>query len=96
MKKYKYRYLKKISTGITIAYLSTAILCGFVGCGSYLEKENLKEKYLNGNISHQHYLSEITEFNEREEQIFKLLGVGFGITFVTDVSFGIISRDKEY
>ena len=96
MKKYKDRYLKKISAGITIAYLSSAIICGAIGCTSSIKKDNLKEKYLDGDISHEYYISKVTEFNDREEKIFRFLGIGFGLTFITDVSFGIASINKEY
>lgn len=96
MKKYKYRHLKKIANGITIAYLSSAIAFGSIGCASTIKKENLKQDYIEGNISHEYYMAKAREFNKRDEEIFKLLGIGFGLTFATDVAFGIISEGKEY
>jgi hypothetical protein len=96
MKKYRDRCFNKISTGITIAYLSTAILCGMVGCYSHIERKELKEKYKSGEISHEYYISKGMEFNEKEESVFKCLALVFGMTYIADLTFDIVSKGKEY
>ena len=96
MKKYRYRYLKRLSTGISVTYLSTAILWGIAGFSCHMKREELKDRYLDGSISHECYIEEGMKFSQKEEKIFKCIGAGFGLSFLADISFNIASMGKEY
>ena len=96
MKSYKYRNWRKISKIVSIAYLTTAICWGIAGCGYHIQREQLKDEYRDGDISHQQYITKSREFGEKEENIFKCLGIGFGLTFATDMACMIAGKDKEY
>ena len=96
MKKYKNRYLRKISNAINIAYLSTAILWGYATYYFCEDWEELKQDYLYGEISQEEYLSESKKFTEKEEEVFKMLSIGFGSIFTSDVLFTIFFDEKEF
>lgn len=92
----KHINLRRISKGITIAYLSTAMLWCVMGCSCHINRERLKDKYRDGNISHEYYISKSMEFSKKEESIFKAIGIGFGLTFISDVACEIVEFGKEH
>lgn len=96
MRRYKNRYLKKIACAINAAYLTTAILCGFAMCEFDSDRKDLKNEYESKQISKQEFFEESTKHSQKEEEVFKLLAIGFGITFGADVALGFATKDKEY
>ena len=58
MKKYKDRYLRKISNSISVAYLFIAILWGIATFSFQNAREELNEDFMEGEISKEEYLQE--------------------------------------
>lgn len=95
MRKYSKRHLRRISKIINIAYLTTAILWGLSTCSSNSHRQELKNEYTNGEVSKENYIAQSMKFSEEEENLFKAIGIGFGITFVSDVILTMVGGDDE-
>lgn len=95
MKKYKNRHIRRIVKGIKIAYLTTSILWGLSTCSSNSHRQELKNEYANGEVSKENYIAQSMKFSEKEENLFKAIGIGFGITFVSDVILTMVGGDDE-
>ena len=85
MKKYKDRIIRKVSKAINIAYLSTAILWGSATIGFSIQRDYLKDKYTNNEITHEEYLDKSMEFSDKEQFIFKSLTTSLVTTFLADL-----------
>ena len=96
MKKYKDRYLRKISNSIRVAYLFIAILWGIATFSFQNEREELDEDFIEGEISKKEYLQECMKFSEDEENLFKTLFTYLGVVAVSDVVFSLLTKDKEF
>ena len=95
MKKYKDRYLRKIAKAINIAYLATAIFCGYATYELNEERKDLKENYSNDQISYDEFLEKSQQASEREEEVFKFISICFGVTSVSDIAFQFATKDKD-
>ena len=96
MKKYKYRYLRKISTTIRIAYLTTAILWGIATYKFCDRREQLKKDYNSKEITHKEYIEQGIKFSKQEEMVFKQLSATLGLIFIGDCTFGAFEEGREY
>lgn len=95
MNKYQDRHLQKINNAINIAYLTTAILWGVATCSFTLDRKELNQDYASGEISKEEFLQQSKEFSLKEESFFKDLAISLGVIFTSDVSFELLTRDKE-
>ncbi len=95
MKKYKDRYLRKIARAINIAYLSTAIFCGYATFTLLEERNDLKQSYNENEISYEEFMEKSFEATEREEDVFKMIAIGFGVIVASDIAFELGTRNKD-
>lgn len=96
MKKFKDRYLRKLSHVFDVAYLFTAIIWGIATFSFQNDRADLKEEYNLGEISKEEYLDESMKFSQKEEDFFKGLFVSLSTITVADLAFQFATKDKDY
>lgn len=95
MKKYSNRTYRGFSKGLTIAYLTTAILWGVSCCAFGVQRAEIKDDYSDGHLSHESYIYKLRELGKKEDVVLKTIGGAFGVTFVTDVITNISGAERE-
>ena len=95
MKKYKDRYLRKISRAIGVVYLLTAISWGFSACSFTNQRNELKEDFNSGELTREEYLQECMKFSEKEEDMFFFLTSVFVGNTAVDLAFHFATRNKD-
>ena len=95
MKKYKDRFLRKISKAISVAYLIVAILWGLATYSFLNEREELREDLEGGELTREEFLEKSMEFSEREEKMFGLLTAAFAVNTVSDFALYFATKGKD-
>ena len=96
MRHYKDRYLRKISHGISVAYLVVAMLWGISTYTLQKNRNELKKDFNEGEISKEEFLQQSMEFSKDEEKVFKSLFLSFCSINVSDIAFAFLTKDKEF
>ena len=95
MKKYKNIILKKISTALNIAYITTVVLWSTATFSFSLQRQDLKEDYKNNELTREEYLEKCKEFSQKEEGVFKTLTATLMGTFATDCVVSFVENEQE-
>lgn len=95
MKKYKDRYLRKIAKAINIAYLSTAIFCGYATFTLLGERDDLKQSFKENELSYEEFIDKSLVATEREEEVFKMIATGLGVVVASDVALKLGTKNKD-
>ena len=95
MKKYKDRFLRKISTAINVTYLITAIMWGLGTFSFANSRAELKEDYEEGEMSQEEFIEENMEFTKKEEKFFGMLSTVAAVDLAADVAFYFGTKDKD-
>lgn len=95
MKKYKDRFLRKISKAINVAYLFVAILWGLATCTFLKDRAELKDDFNSGELTHEEFIQKGMEFSQKEERVFGLLTTAFAVNTVADIAFCFSTKGKD-
>ena len=95
MDRYKDRSVKRILKGVKIVYLATAVgLVVGAGCFGF-QRNQLKDKWQAGKISHEEYIKECRSYGEKEEGVFKTFALVGGGALATEVVVRLKTKDRE-
>ena len=95
MKKYKDRFLRKISNAINVAYLFVAILWGLSTYIFSNDRAELKVDFETGEMTHEEFIDKSKEFSQKEEKMFGFLFSALAINTASDMALYFGTKGKD-